>query len=31
VSLAAATVVGMLAGVAPARRAARLHPADALR
>jgi putative ABC transport system permease protein len=31
VSLAAATIVGMLAGVVPARRAAQLHPADALR
>ena len=31
VSLAAATIVGLLAGVLPARRAAQLHPADALR
>jgi putative ABC transport system permease protein len=31
VSLLASTLVGLLAGVAPARRAARLRPADALR
>jgi putative ABC transport system permease protein len=31
VSLAAATATGLVAGVAPARRAARLHPVDALR
>jgi putative ABC transport system permease protein len=31
VSLLAAAVTGLAAGVAPARRAARLHPADALR
>ena len=31
VSLAAATVTGLAAGVAPARRAAGLHPVDALR
>ncbi|HSS48013.1 MAG TPA: ABC transporter permease, partial [Thermoanaerobaculia bacterium] len=29
--LGAATLTGLLAGVAPARRAARLEPADALR
>jgi putative ABC transport system permease protein len=31
VSLIAAAITGLAAGVAPARRAARLHPADALR
>lgn len=31
VSLVAAVVTGLVAGVAPARRAARLHPAEALR
>jgi len=31
VSLAASAVTGFLAGVAPARRAARLNPAEALR